>query len=67
MFNFGPLGDFVVFVLAIAIIVGCAILGLLAIIVEYLWVAIIAFFGICLIAWIAGWFRDKFKALFKRK
>ena len=40
MFNFAPLGEFVVFVLAIAVIVGCAILGLLAIIVEYIWVPI---------------------------
>ena len=36
MFNFHPLGEFVVFVFAIAIIVGCAILGLIAMIAEYL-------------------------------
>lgn len=65
MFNFAPLGKFVVFLLAIVFIVGCAILGLLAIIVKYLWVVIAAFFAICLIAWIAGWFRDRLKSIFR--
>ena len=40
MFNFAPLGEFVVFVLAIAVIVRYAMLGLLAIIVEYIWLPI---------------------------
>lgn len=61
MFNFQPLGKFVVFLLAIAAVVGLALLGFFAIVVEYFGLVIAAYFAICLIAWIAGWFREKLK------
>ena len=79
MFNFGPLGEFVVFVLAIAvivgcvalgllaIIVGCAILGLLAIIVEYIWVPIAVVMCIGLVSCTIRQSYIKIKSLLKKK
>ena len=55
MFNFAPLGRFVVFVLAIVVIVGCAILGLLAILVEYLCILIVAYLALCIVSWTIRW------------
>lgn len=67
MFNFAPLGEFVVFVLAIAIIVGCAILGLLAIIVEYIWVPIAVVMCIGLVSCTIRQSYIKIKSLLKKK
>lgn len=55
MFNFAPLGRFVVFALAIVVIVGCAILGLLAVIVEYLCILIVAYLALCIVSWTIRW------------
>lgn len=67
MFNFAPLGEFVVFVLAIAIIVGCAILGLLAIIVEYIWAPIAVVMCIGLVSCTIRQSYIKIKSLLKKK
>ena len=55
MFNFGPLGDFVVFVLAIAILVGGFILVIVANIAYYLGLAITAFLALCIVSWTVKW------------
>lgn len=55
MFNFGPLGDFVVFVLAIAILVGGFILVIVANIAYYLGLAIAAFLALCIVSWTVKW------------
>ena len=67
MFNFAPLGEVVVFVLAIAVIVGCAILGLLAIIVEYIWVPIAVVMCIGLVSCTIRQSYIKIKSLLKTK
>ena len=55
MFNFAPLGKFGVFVLAIAFIVSGAILGVLAIIVKYFWIPVVAYLALCIISWTVKW------------
>ena len=55
MFNFHPLGEFVVFVLAIALLVGGFILVIVANIVYYLGLAIAAFFALCIVSWTVKW------------
>lgn len=67
MFNFAPLGELVVFVLAIAVIVVCAILGLLAIIVEYFWASIAVVMCVELISCTIRQSYIKIKSLLKKK
>ena len=55
MFNFAPLGKFVFFVLAIALLVGGFILVIVANIVYYLGLAIAAFFALCIVSWTVKW------------
>lgn len=66
MFNFAPLGEFVVFVLAIAIIVGCAILGLIAMIAEYLIIGLVVFIIGCEFYCLGQFIWNKLRFLFKR-
>lgn len=55
MFNFAPLGKFVVFVLAIAFIAGGFILVIVANIAYYLGLALAGFFALCIVSWIVRW------------
>lgn len=66
MFNFAPLGEFVVFVLAIAVIVVGAVLSLIAIIAEYLIIGVVAFLIGCEIYCLGKYIYTKLKGFFKR-
>ena len=66
MFNFAPLGRFVVFVLAIAVIVGGGILLIVANIAYYLGLALAGFFALCIVNWTVKWiWTGKFPFKFK--
>ena len=67
MFNFAPLGEFVVFVLAIAVIIGCAVLGVLAIIVKYILMPFSVIFCIGLVLCAIKQCYIKIKSLLKKK
>lgn len=55
MFNFAPLGELVVFLLAIVIIIGGFFLIIVANIAYYLGLAIAAFLALCIVSWTIKW------------